>query len=81
MNFNTINAKLILSFNQDVINKEFDDKNNISLCRLIEDFQISEWASIVADGEAIYQTKSDRKKQKEEFFNSKKSKFLWMLMF
>ena len=47
----------------------------------LEDFQISEWVSIVADGEAIYQTKSDRKKQKEEFFNSKKSKFLWMLMF
>ena len=47
----------------------------------LEDFQISEWVSIVADGEAIYQTKSDRKKKKEEFFNSKKWKFLWMLMF
>ena len=62
-------------------------KNNISLSRLIEhllskvvdkpyqslkDFPISQWVSMVADGEAIYQTKSDRKKKKEEFFNSKK---------
>ena len=38
----------------------------------LEDFPISEWVSMVADGEAIYQTKSNRKKQKEEFFNSKK---------
>ena len=84
-----MDAKLTLSFNQDVINKakSFADKNNISLSRLIEhllskvldkpyqsleDFPISEWVSMVADGEAIYQTKSNRKKQKEEFFNSKK---------
>ena len=38
----------------------------------LEDFPISEWPSTVADEEAIYQTKSNRKKQKEEFFNSKK---------
>ena len=38
----------------------------------LKDFPISEWVSIVGDGEAIYQTKSNRKKQKEEFFNSKK---------
>lgn len=84
-----MDAKLTLSFNQDVIDKAkaFADKNNISLSRLIEhllskvldkpyqsleDFPISEWVSMVADGEAIYQTKSNRKKQKEEFFNSKK---------
>ena len=84
-----MDAKLTLSFNQDVINKAkvFADKNNISLSRLIEhllskvvdkpyqsleDFPISQWVSMVADGEAIYQTKSNRKKQKEEFFNSKK---------
>jgi hypothetical protein len=84
-----MDAKLTLSFNQDIINKAkaFAVKNNISLSRLIEhllskvvdkpyksleDFPISEWVSMVADGEAIYQTKSNRKKQKEEFFNSKK---------
>ena len=34
-----MDAKLTLSFNQDFINKAkaFDDKNNISLSRLIED--------------------------------------------
>jgi len=84
-----MDAKLTLSFNQDIINKAkaFADTNNISLSRLIEhllskvvdkpyqsleDFPISEWVSMVADGEAIYQTKSNRKKQKQEFFNSKK---------
>ena len=41
----------------------------------LEDFPISEWPSIIGDGEAIYQTKSTRKKQKEEFFNFKKWKY------
>lgn len=84
-----MDAKLTLSFNQDVIDKAkaFADKNNISLSRLIEhllskvvdkpyqsleEFPISEWVAMVAEGDAIYQTKSNRKKQKEEFFSAKK---------
>ena len=84
-----MDAKLTLSFNQDIINKAkaFADKNNISLSRLIEhllskvvdkpyqsleDFPIFRWVSMVANGRAIYQTKSYRRQQKEEFFNSKK---------
>lgn len=84
-----MDAKLTLSFNQEIINKAkaFADDNNISLSRLIEhllskvvdkpyqsleDFPIAEWVSMVADGDAIYQTKSTRKKQKDEFFKSKK---------
>jgi len=84
-----MDAKLTLSFNQDIINKAkaFADKNNISLSRLIEhllakvvdkpyqsleDFPISDWVNMVADGQALYQTKSSRKKQKDEFFSAKK---------
>jgi hypothetical protein len=84
-----MDAKLTLSFNQDIINKAkaFADKNNISLSRLVEyllakvvdkpyqsleDFPISDWVNIVADGQALYQTKSSRKKQKDEFFSAKK---------
>lgn len=84
-----MDAKLTLSFNQDIIKKAkaFADINNISLSRLIEhllskvvdkpyqsleDFPISDWVTMVAEGEAVYQTKSNRKKQKEEFFDSKK---------
>ena len=65
-------------------------KNYISLSRLIEhllskvvdkpyqslkDFPIFRWVSMVANGRAIYQTKSYRRQQKEEFFNLKKWKF------
>lgn len=84
-----MDAKLTLSFNQEIINKakEFADKNNISLSRLIEhllakvvdkpyqsleDFPISDWVNMVADGQALYQIKSSRKKQKDEFFGVKK---------
>ncbi|HEX7903721.1 MAG TPA: DUF6364 family protein [Chitinophagaceae bacterium] len=68
--------------------KRFAEKNNISLSRLVEfllqktisenhssleDLPISEWVSIVAEGEAIYQTKKKtRKATKAEYFSSKK---------
>lgn len=69
--------------------KKYAEKNNISLSRLIEyllkqvtsngyqsleDFPISDWVSQVAEGEAVYQTKSKRtrKESKEEFYKSKK---------
>lgn len=67
--------------------KEFAHKNNISLSRLIEhllakvvdkpyqsleDFPISDWVNLIADGQALYQTKNSRKKLKDEFFSAKK---------
>jgi hypothetical protein len=69
--------------------KKYAESNNISLSRLIEfllkkvtsnnytsleDFPISEWANQVAEGEAVYQTKSrrTRKAAKAEYFKSKK---------
>lgn len=67
--------------------KKYAADNNISLSRLIEflltkvttkeyqnleDYPISEWVSMVSEGEAVYQTKKNRKKVKEEFFASKK---------
>lgn len=68
--------------------KQYAANNNISLSRLIEflltkvttkeyqsleDFPISDWVSMVAEGEAVYQTKNtNRKKMKDEFFASKK---------
>jgi hypothetical protein len=69
--------------------KKYAENNNISLSRLIEfllkkvtsnnytsleDFPISEWVSQVAEGEAVYQTKSrrTRKAAKAEYFKSKK---------
>jgi hypothetical protein len=67
--------------------KKFASDNNISLSRLIEfllskvtsktyqsleDFPISEWVSQVAEGEAVYHTKRNRKASKAEFFASKK---------
>lgn len=68
--------------------KQYAADNNISLSRLIEflltkvttkeyqtleDFPISDWVFMVAEGEAVYQTKnSSRKKMKKVFFDSKK---------
>ena len=68
--------------------KRFAEKNNISLSRLVEfllqktisenyssleDLPISEWVSLVAEGEAIYQTKKKtRKATKAQYFSSKK---------
>jgi len=68
--------------------KKYADAHNISLSRLteflyskitssdyknLEDFPISDWVSMVAEGEAHYQTKaSTRKALKKEYYNSKK---------
>lgn len=69
--------------------KKYAEKNNISLSRLtefllkkvtssnyesFEDYPISDWVMMVAEGEAEYQTskKRTRKASKEEFFNSRK---------
>jgi len=68
--------------------KQYAADNNISLSRLIEflltkvttnqyknleDFPISDWVSMVAEGEVVYHTKNtSRKKLKEEFFAAKK---------
>ncbi len=68
--------------------KRFADKNNISLSRLVEfllqkttsenyssleELPISEWVTIVSEGEAVYLTKKkSRKAAKAEYFSSKK---------
>ena len=68
--------------------KRYADENNISLSRLVEfllqkttssdydsleDLPISDWVSMVSEGEAIYQTKKKaRKATKAEYFSSKK---------
>ncbi len=69
--------------------KRYAEKNNMSLSRLVEfllrkvtssrhksfeDYPISDWVSMVAEGEAQYQTskKKSRKSMKEEYFSSKK---------
>jgi len=69
--------------------KKYAEKNNISLSRLIEfllkkvtasnyetfeDYPISDWVMMVAEGQAEYQTskKRTRNSSKEEFFKSKK---------
>lgn len=69
--------------------KKYAEKNNISLSRLtefllkkvtssnyesFEDYPISDWVMMVAEGEAEYQTskKRTRKSSKKEFFKSKK---------
>lgn len=68
--------------------KRFAEENNISLSRLtefllnkvtssnytsLEDFPISDWVNIVAEGEAEYRTKPRSKKDlKNEYFKSKK---------
>lgn len=69
--------------------KKYAAENNISLSRLIEhlltqitakeyksleDFPISDWVSMVAEGEVEYKktVKADRKASKDEYFSSKK---------
>ena len=68
--------------------KQYAENNNISLSRLVEfllqkttssnyssleDLPISDWVSMVSEGEAIYQTKKkSRKAVKAEYFSSKK---------
>lgn len=69
--------------------KKYAEANNISLSRLVEflltkitsshyhsleDYPISEWVNQVAEGEAVYQTKTKRtrKAAKSEYFASKK---------
>ncbi len=69
--------------------KKYAENNNISLSRLIEfllkkvtsnnytsleDFPISDWVQQVAEGNAVYRTKSKRTRKgaKDEFFKSKK---------
>lgn len=71
--------------------KKYAAANNISLSRLIEhlltqvtsnqyksleDFPISDWVNMVAEGEVEYKRtqKSSKKDLKDEFFASKKSK-------
>jgi len=86
-----MDAKLTLSFNQNVVDraKKYAAENNISLSRLVEhlltqvtakeyksleDFPISDWVSMVAEGEVEYKKtpKLNRKDSKDEFFSSKK---------
>lgn len=69
--------------------KKYAENNNISLSRLIEfllkkvtsnnynsleEFPISDWVHEVAEGDAVYQTKTKRtrKAAKEEYFKSRK---------
>jgi hypothetical protein len=68
--------------------KTFADANHISLSRLtemlyrkitegnyqnLEELPISDWVSMVAEGEVQYKTKNkSRKDLKKDFFNSKK---------
>ena len=70
--------------------KKFADDNNISLSRLTEfllskvtsknyksldDMPVSDWVSMVSEGEVEYvRTPSSRKKMKGEFYESKKGK-------
>ena len=69
--------------------KRYAENNNVSLSRLVEfllkkvtssnyetmeDYPISDWVMMVAEGEAEYQTskKRTRKQARDEFFKSKK---------
>lgn len=68
--------------------KEYAEKNNMSLSRLtefllnkvtsghyasLEDYPISDWVSMVSEGEAIYNTKPRSKKElSAAYFKSKK---------
>lgn len=68
--------------------KTYAANNNISLSRLteflysqvanknyksLEDLPISNWVNMVAEGQAIYETKTRKKKDlKDEFFKSRK---------
>ncbi len=68
--------------------KAFADTHNISLSRLteflyrnitkknycsLEDLPVADWVTMVAEGEALYVTKTKKNKQlKKEFYQSKK---------
>jgi hypothetical protein len=68
--------------------KDFADENNISLSRLtefllskvingqyhsLEDLPISDWVSVVSEGQVEYETKAKKNRNlKDEFFKSKK---------
>ncbi len=68
--------------------KQYAEAKNISLSRMVEfllkkitssqystmeDYPIADWVNQLAEGEAVYQTKSrSRKKAKEDFYKSKK---------
>lgn len=68
--------------------KRYAEENNISLSRLtefllnkvtsknyqsLEDFPISDWVSMVGEGQAVYETKTKRSKDlNAEYFKSKK---------
>ncbi|MBK0381857.1 hypothetical protein I5M32_02700 [Pedobacter sp. SD-b] len=67
--------------------KRYAERNNISLSRMIEhlltqviekpyqsleDFPVSDWVGMVAEGPAEYKTKKSKKIDKEDFFASKK---------
>ncbi len=69
--------------------KKYAEDNNISVSRLIEfllkkvtatnytsleEFPISDWVQQVAEGDAVYQTKTKKTRQaaKDEYFKSKK---------
>lgn len=68
--------------------KNYAEKNNISLSRLteflldkitssqyasLEDLPVSDWVSMVSEGEVEYQTKARKNKDlKKEYFKSKK---------
>lgn len=69
--------------------KKYAEDNNISVSRLIEfllkrvtasnytsleEFPISDWVNQLAEGEAVYQTKTKKTRQvaKDEYFKSKK---------
>jgi pectate lyase len=85
-----MDAKLTLSFNGAVADKakQYAEKNNISLSRLVEflldkvtsggytsfeEFPVSDWVNQVAEGGASYQTKSrSRHVLKKEFYSGKK---------
>ena len=71
--------------------KDFADENNISLSRLtefllskvvsghytsLEDLPISDWVSVVSEGQVEYETKARKNRDlKNEFFKSKKGIF------
>ena len=67
--------------------KRYAEANGVSLSRLtefllnkvtsnnyrsLEDFPISDWVSMVGEGQAVYHTKAHKKNLKDEFFKSKK---------
>ena len=85
-----MDAKITLSFDKKIIEKakQYADRQNISLSRLmeflldkittnqyasLEDLPVSDWVHAVAEGQAEYITKSKkRSKLKDEYHNRKK---------